>query len=170
MYEYRIAFPLYCECHMRLGSSLGHYATCREFTGLIPNIVFGIFHWYNTFGRTMALGSNQPLTEMSNTIISLVVKESRLTTLSLSCMVCLEIPESQHPGTLRSFQAFNEIFLYIVANDLCRSRKIICNYAWYSEKVYKFYLKNFHFGNKSSIYYHKCNFGLQESADNIVSF
>jgi len=33
--------------------------------GLIPDGVIGIFHWYKPSGRTMALGSNQPLTEMS---------------------------------------------------------------------------------------------------------
>jgi len=31
---------------------------------LIPGGVTGIFHWRNP-GRTIALGSNQPLTEMS---------------------------------------------------------------------------------------------------------
>jgi hypothetical protein len=30
----------------------------------------GIFHWHNPFGRTMALGSTQPLTEMSTRNIS----------------------------------------------------------------------------------------------------
>jgi hypothetical protein len=27
--------------------------------------VYGFFHWHNPVGRTMALGSTQPLTEMS---------------------------------------------------------------------------------------------------------
>jgi len=31
----------------------------------IPDDVTGIFHWHNPSGRTMALGSTQPLTEMS---------------------------------------------------------------------------------------------------------
>jgi len=30
----------------------------------------GIFHWHNSSGRTMALGSTQPLTEMSTRNIS----------------------------------------------------------------------------------------------------
>jgi len=40
----------------------------------IPVGVTGIFHWYNTSGRTMALGFTQPLTEMSTRNISWGVK------------------------------------------------------------------------------------------------
>jgi hypothetical protein len=36
--------------------------------------VTGIFHGHNRFGRTMALGSTQPLTEMSTRSISWGVK------------------------------------------------------------------------------------------------
>jgi hypothetical protein len=32
--------------------------------------VSGFFHWHNPVGRTMALGSTQPLTEMSTRNIS----------------------------------------------------------------------------------------------------
>ena len=42
-----------------------HYATSRKVAGSIPDGVAGIFHLYNPSGRTMALGSTQPLTEMS---------------------------------------------------------------------------------------------------------
>ena len=42
--------------------------------GSIPDGVTGIFHWHNPSGRTMALGSSQPLTEMSTRYISLGVK------------------------------------------------------------------------------------------------
>ena len=35
-----------------------------------PKVSFGIFHWHNPSGRTMALGSTQPLTEMSTRNIS----------------------------------------------------------------------------------------------------
>jgi len=38
--------------------------------GSIPAGVIGIFHWHNTSDRTMALGSTQPLTEMSTRNIS----------------------------------------------------------------------------------------------------
>ena len=39
--------------------------TSRKVAGSIPDCVIGIFHSHNTPGRTMALGSTQPLTEMS---------------------------------------------------------------------------------------------------------
>ena len=51
----------------------------------------------------MALGSTQPLTEMSTGNISWGVKSGRyvgLTTLPPSCADCLEIWEPQPPGTL----------------------------------------------------------------------
>jgi hypothetical protein len=41
----------------------GGRATNRKVAGSIPDGVIGIFH--NPFGRTMAVGSTQPLTEMS---------------------------------------------------------------------------------------------------------
>jgi hypothetical protein len=37
-------------------------------------VAASIFHWHNPSGRTMALGSTQPLTEMSTTNISWGVK------------------------------------------------------------------------------------------------
>jgi hypothetical protein len=49
-------------------------ATSRKVAGSIPDGVIGIFHWYNPFGRTMALGSTQPVTEMSTRNISWRVK------------------------------------------------------------------------------------------------
>jgi len=45
-----------------------------EVAGSIPNGVIGIFHWYNPSDRTMALGSTQPLIEMSTRSISWGVK------------------------------------------------------------------------------------------------
>jgi hypothetical protein len=49
----------------RWGSGLRHCATNRKAAGSIPDGVSGFFHWHNPVGRTMALGSTQPLTEMS---------------------------------------------------------------------------------------------------------
>jgi hypothetical protein len=46
-------------------SSLRHCATNRKVAGSIPEGVTGIFHWHNPSGRTMALGLDQLLTEMS---------------------------------------------------------------------------------------------------------
>jgi hypothetical protein len=48
--------------------------THRKVAGSIPDCVIGIFLWYNPSGRTMTLGSTQPLTEMSTRNISWGVK------------------------------------------------------------------------------------------------
>jgi len=45
-------------------------ATNRKVAGSIPDGVIGIFHRHNPSDRTMALGSAQPLTEMSTRSIS----------------------------------------------------------------------------------------------------
>ena len=45
-------------------------ATNRKVTVSIPDSVIGIFHWHNPPNRTVALGSTQPLTEMSTRRIS----------------------------------------------------------------------------------------------------
>jgi hypothetical protein len=47
-------------------SWLRYCAISRKVAGSIPDGVTGVFHTYNPSGRTMALGSTQPLTEMSN--------------------------------------------------------------------------------------------------------
>jgi hypothetical protein len=49
---------------------LKHCATSRKVAGYIPSGVTWIFHWHNSHGRSGALGSNQPLTEMSTRSIS----------------------------------------------------------------------------------------------------
>jgi hypothetical protein len=49
---------------------LRHWATNRKVAGSIPDGVIRIFHLHNPFSRTMALGSTQPLTEMSTRNIS----------------------------------------------------------------------------------------------------
>jgi hypothetical protein len=41
-----------------------------EGCGFVPDAVVEIFHCHNPSGHTMALGSTQPLTEMSNRNIS----------------------------------------------------------------------------------------------------
>jgi hypothetical protein len=50
-------------------SWLRECATSRKVTGSIPDGAIGFFHWHNPSGRTMALGSIQPLTEMSTMIV-----------------------------------------------------------------------------------------------------
>jgi hypothetical protein len=58
----------------RWRSCLKHCATNRNVAGSIPDGVSGIFHRHNRFGRTVALGSTQPLTEMSTGNFSWRVK------------------------------------------------------------------------------------------------
>ena len=84
----------------RWRSCLRHCAISRKLAGSIPDGVTGIFHWHNPFGRTMALGSTQPLREMSNRNISWG-KGGRclgLTTILPWSANCLEIWEPQPPG------------------------------------------------------------------------
>jgi hypothetical protein len=49
---------------------LRYCATNRKVAVSIPDGVIGIFHLHNTSDRTMALGSTQPLTDMSTRSIS----------------------------------------------------------------------------------------------------
>jgi hypothetical protein len=58
----------------RWRSWLRHCATNWKGAGSIPDGVIGIFYWHNPFGRTVTLGSTQPLTEMSTRNISWGVK------------------------------------------------------------------------------------------------
>jgi len=83
-----------------------HCATSRQVAGSIPDGVIAIFHSHNPSGHSVALGSNQPLTEMSTRDISWGGGGKggrclRLTTLPPSCADCLEIWEPQPPGILR---------------------------------------------------------------------
>ena len=50
---------------MQRGARGGAAATNRKVAGSIPDGVIWIFRWPNPSGRPMALGSTQPLTEMS---------------------------------------------------------------------------------------------------------
>jgi len=79
-------------------SWLRHCATSRHVAGSIPDGVTDIFHWHNSFGRTMALRTTQPLKEYL-----LGGKGGRCVgmTLTPSCVDCLEIWEPQYPGNLR---------------------------------------------------------------------
>jgi hypothetical protein len=49
---------------------LRHCATNRKVAGSIPDGVTGIFHCHNPSGRTLALGSTKPVTEMTTRNIS----------------------------------------------------------------------------------------------------
>jgi hypothetical protein len=49
----------------RWRSWLRHCATSRKVAGSIPDGIIAIFHSHDPSGRTMALGSTQPVTQMS---------------------------------------------------------------------------------------------------------
>jgi hypothetical protein len=53
-----------------MGPAVAQLVGSRKVAGSIPDGVTGIFHLHNHFGRTMALGLTQPLTEMSTRNIS----------------------------------------------------------------------------------------------------
>jgi len=55
---------------VRWRSWLRHCAISRKVAGSVPNGVTGIFHWHKPPGRTMAVGSTQPLAEMRTRNIS----------------------------------------------------------------------------------------------------
>ena len=62
----------FCTCI--LGTAVAQLLRCcakyRKVAGSIPDGVIGIFHWHSPSDRTVALGSTQPLTEMSTGNIS----------------------------------------------------------------------------------------------------
>jgi hypothetical protein len=75
------SFTLRTDCKLKLWDSstvwgtqwcswLRHCTTSQKVTGLIPDGVIGFFHWHNPSGRTMALGSTQPLTVMCTRNVS----------------------------------------------------------------------------------------------------
>jgi hypothetical protein len=79
---------------LRWRSWLRHCATSRKVAGSIPDGVTGICQWLNPSGRSMALGSTQPLTEWSYQEPFLGGKSGRcvwLTTIPPSSADCLEI-------------------------------------------------------------------------------
>ena len=88
---------------MVTGTSVAQWLRCcatnRKVAGSIPDGVTGIFHWHNHSDRTMALGSTQPVTEMSTRRISWGKggRCARLTTLPLP------VPLSWSLGTLTSW-------------------------------------------------------------------
>ena len=69
-YLYRATNFVHLPSTFRWRSWLRHCATSRKVAGSVPDGVIGNFHWHNHSGRTMALGSTQPLTEMCTKNIS----------------------------------------------------------------------------------------------------
>jgi len=73
-------------------SWLRHCSTSQKVAGSIPDCVIVILHWHKPSGRTMTLGSTQPLTEMStrNIYWDKGGRCVRLTTLPPSCAIVLK--------------------------------------------------------------------------------
>jgi hypothetical protein len=66
----------------------------------------------------MALGSTQPLTEMSTRNISLCVKAAGEWGWQHSCADCLEIWDPQRPGTLEACSGlYRDSFNFTIQND-----------------------------------------------------
>ena len=76
IYAYIIIFSTYIFVFGARGGAVGWRtaATSQKVAGSIPEGLIGIFHLHNPSDRTMALGSTQPLTEMSTSNISRGVK------------------------------------------------------------------------------------------------
>jgi hypothetical protein len=93
---------------------LRHCATNRMIASSIPDDVTGLLlcNEHNPSGRTIVLGSTQPLTEMSSRNISWG-KGGRCVGLILpfSCADFIEILDPQPPGTLRVCKVCNGIAL-----------------------------------------------------------
>jgi hypothetical protein len=101
---------------------LRHCVTSLKVAGSIPIGVVGIFRWLNPSGRTMSLGSTQPPTEIEYQDYFLGLKAVGAyswQSVPLSCADCLEIWDSQPPGTLR----MSSLLIYLL-------RQHICFYNW----------------------------------------
>ena len=99
----------------RWRSWLRYYAAIRKVVRTNSDGVTGIFHWHNPSGRTMALGSTQPLKKwVPGTYPGGKGGQSiRLTTLPPLCVDCLEIWEPQPPGNLWVYNKPKQKFFYI---------------------------------------------------------
>ena len=72
--EGHFVFIVSIKIHFGARRSAVGWATALQVGRTIPDGVIGIFHWHNPSGRTMAMGSTQPLKEKSNRNISWKVK------------------------------------------------------------------------------------------------
>ena len=111
---------------------LRHYATSQKVAGSISDGVIGIIHWYNLPSCTMALGSTQPLTEMSTSGILCEVKVADAT-LPSSCADCLEIWKPQTSGSGRTCPGqYKDCFTFFLLKCTCKyaQRSFIFLYQW----------------------------------------
>ena len=93
----------------------------RKGAGSIPDGVIGIFHFHNPSGRTMVLGSTQPLTEMSTRNISWGQRQPvrRVDNLiTFMCWLCgnLGASNSWNPLDLsRPVMGLLDLYLYFIS-------------------------------------------------------
>jgi hypothetical protein len=100
-------------------SWLRHCTTSRKVAGLIPDDVVGFFHWHNPSGRTMFLGSTQPLTEMSTRNVCWWVKLCRADNLTIfMCRLSWNLAASTfwNPQGL-SRPVMGLLYLHLFAHD-----------------------------------------------------
>ena len=103
---------------------LRHYTTNRQVPGLNLGGVIGIFLWHNPSGRTMALGSTQPLKETSIRCISWGYRRPvvRLTSLPPSCAVVMKswnLNFLEPSGHSRLVTGLLYLYLYLVSGLIC---------------------------------------------------
>jgi hypothetical protein len=114
----------------RLRSWLRHCATIRKVEDSIPDGMIEVFNSRKPSGRIVALGSTQPVTEMSSRNISWGggVKAAGLTTFP-PCTDCLQIGEPEPLGTLRA--CTHILFLLFCAWSFIAKRvTVISVYFW----------------------------------------
>ena len=109
--------------------------TSCKVEGSIPDGVIRIFHWPNPSGRTMVLGSTQPLTEMSTMGISCVDKGGRCVGLTkLTTFMCglsrnLGASTSWNPQDLpRPVIALLYLYLYFIENNKENYVNLMCGW------------------------------------------
>jgi hypothetical protein len=83
-----ICLPYWTHRGTRWRNWLRHCATSRKVAGSIPDGVIAYFHWHNPSDRTMALGSTQPLTEISTRNISWEWRQPVLRADNLTTFMC----------------------------------------------------------------------------------
>jgi hypothetical protein len=86
----------------------GLYATSRKLAGFIPDGIIEIFHWLNPSGRSMALGSTRPLTEITTSGTSWGCKDGR-------CLGLTNLPPS-YASVSWNPKACNRIALFVAGN------------------------------------------------------
>jgi hypothetical protein len=113
-----LPFIMYVTLGTAVAQWLRYCATNQKVAGSIPNGVIGIFHWHNPSDRTMALGSTQPVTEMSTRSLpgGKCGRCVELTTLQPSCAVVMK------SGNLNFLEPFGPLQACNGAVPICKNK------------------------------------------------